>query len=56
MSQQKNILEKAIEEQMNEARYEVPKEKKKKKNFNMQIILIIGVLLGLIASLLRLFM
>lgn len=56
MKEPKNILEHAIDEHIQDIRYHVPATKKPpKRRGAISLILAIGVLLGLIISLLRLF-
>ncbi|HEO5282107.1 TPA: hypothetical protein VA361_000846 [Streptococcus agalactiae] len=46
----KNLLQESINKRLSEERYQIPKEKREKKRFNMQLILIISILIGLIMS------
>ncbi len=49
-----NPLKDSIAQRMDEERHRIPKEKKERKKFNFQVILIISILIGLILSVLRL--
>lgn len=49
-----NPLKDSINKRMEEERYQFPKEKKEKKQFNMQIIVLISVLISLGLIILRL--
>ncbi|HGI2758471.1 TPA: hypothetical protein ACJR5J_000483 [Streptococcus agalactiae] len=46
----KNLLQESINRRLSEERYQIPKEKREKKRFDMQLILIISILIGLIMS------
>ncbi|HFH7900714.1 TPA: hypothetical protein ACGM8R_001417 [Streptococcus agalactiae] len=46
----KNLLQESINKRLSEERYQIPKEKREKKRFDMQLILIISILIGLIMS------
>ncbi|HGA2546155.1 TPA: hypothetical protein ACGUEW_000975 [Streptococcus agalactiae] len=46
----KNLLQESINKRLSEDRYQIPKEKREKKRFDMQLILIISILIGLIMS------
>ncbi|HGD0413095.1 TPA: hypothetical protein ACG67C_000192 [Streptococcus agalactiae] len=46
----KNLLQESINKHLSEERYQIPKEKREKKRFDMQLILIISILIGLIMS------
>ncbi|HEO0737078.1 TPA: hypothetical protein U9M05_000640 [Streptococcus agalactiae] len=46
----KNLLQESINKRLSEERYQIPKEKREKKRFDMQLILIISILIGLITS------
>ncbi|HEO8368689.1 TPA: hypothetical protein VBX41_001353 [Streptococcus agalactiae] len=46
----KNLLQEGINKRLSEERYQIPKEKREKKRFDMQLILIISILIGLIMS------
>ncbi|HGD2692178.1 TPA: hypothetical protein ACIN5O_000534 [Streptococcus agalactiae] len=46
----KNLLQESINKRLSEERYQIPKEKREKKQFDMQLILIISILIGLIMS------
>ncbi|KLK12577.1 hypothetical protein WB14_02845 [Streptococcus agalactiae] len=46
----KNLLQESINKRLSEGRYQIPKEKREKKRFDMQLILIISILIGLIMS------
>ncbi|HGD4720161.1 TPA: hypothetical protein ACIO1H_000970 [Streptococcus agalactiae] len=46
----KNLLQESINKRLSEERYQIPKEKREKKRFDMQLILIISILIGLIIS------
>ncbi|HGC7782996.1 TPA: hypothetical protein ACI02T_001280 [Streptococcus agalactiae] len=46
----KNLLQESINKCLSEERYQIPKEKREKKRFDMQLILIISILIGLIMS------
>ncbi|HGI2674003.1 TPA: hypothetical protein ACJR4H_001047 [Streptococcus agalactiae] len=46
----KNLLQERINKRLSEERYQIPKEKREKKRFDMQLILIISILIGLIMS------
>ncbi|HEN0625494.1 hypothetical protein SUC37_02790 [Streptococcus agalactiae] len=46
----KNLLQESINKRLSEERYQIPKEKRDKKRFDMQLILIISILIGLIMS------
>ncbi|MGV3300342.1 hypothetical protein ACMG7A_06360 [Streptococcus agalactiae] len=46
----KNLLQESINKRLSEERYQSPKEKREKKRFDMQLILIISILIGLIMS------
>ncbi|HGA0408123.1 TPA: hypothetical protein ACGQAX_000548 [Streptococcus agalactiae] len=46
----KNLLQESINKRLSEERYQIPKEKREKKRFEMQLILIISILIGLIMS------
>ncbi|HEM9564310.1 TPA: hypothetical protein U3L29_001518 [Streptococcus agalactiae] len=45
-----NLLQESINKRLSEERYQIPKEKREKKRFDMQLILIISILIGLIMS------
>ncbi|MGT2711346.1 hypothetical protein [Streptococcus oriscaviae] len=51
---EENPLKDSINKRMEEERYQFPKEKKEKKQFNMQIIVLISVLISLGLIILRL--
>lgn len=51
---EENPLKDSIDKRMEEERYQFPKEKKEKKQFNMQIIVLISVLISLGLIILRL--
>ncbi|HHL0696395.1 TPA: hypothetical protein ACQ0FK_001186 [Streptococcus agalactiae] len=40
----KNLLQESINKRLSEERYQIPKEKREKKRFDMQLILIISIL------------
>ncbi|HEO7797328.1 TPA: hypothetical protein VBM56_000421 [Streptococcus agalactiae] len=46
----KNLLQESINKRLSEEQYQIPKEKREKKRFDMQLILIISILIGLIMS------
>ncbi|HEN7305832.1 TPA: hypothetical protein U7J76_001189 [Streptococcus agalactiae] len=46
----KNLLQESINKRLSEERYQIPKEKREKKRFDMKLILIISILIGLIMS------
>ncbi|HEO7009512.1 TPA: hypothetical protein VBD13_001483 [Streptococcus agalactiae] len=46
----RNLLQESINKRLSEERYQIPKEKREKKRFDMQLILIISILIGLIMS------
>ncbi|HGD0097585.1 TPA: hypothetical protein ACG6T4_001169 [Streptococcus agalactiae] len=46
----KNLLQESINKRLSEERYQIPKGKREKKRFDMQLILIISILIGLIMS------
>ncbi|AYY63444.1 hypothetical protein EGX72_04880 [Streptococcus sp. FDAARGOS_521] len=48
--EKKNLLQESINKRLSEERYQIPKEKREKKRFDMQLILIISILIGLIMS------
>lgn len=49
-----SLLQASIEKRLEEERYVFPKEKRKRKTFNIQLIIVMSVLIGLIFSVLRL--
>lgn len=49
-----NPLKESISNRMNEERFTPKKERKERKKFDFQIILIISIIIGLILSLVRL--
>lgn len=49
-----NLLQASINKRLEEERYVQPKEKKKRKTFNLQFIIILSILIGLFFSVLRL--
>lgn len=51
---EENPLKDSIDKRMEEERYQFPKKKKEKKQFNMQIIVLISVLISLGLIILRL--
>ncbi|MCD0095512.1 hypothetical protein HK271_03825 [Streptococcus agalactiae] len=46
----KILVHESINKRLSEERYQIPKEKREKKRFDMQLILIISILIGLIMS------
>lgn len=49
-----SLLQASIDKRLQEERYVQPKEKKKPKVFNLQFIIILSIIIGLIFSVLRL--
>lgn len=49
-----SLLKASIDKRLQEERYVQPKEKKKRKKFNIQFIIILSILIGLFFSVLRL--
>lgn len=49
-----SLLQASIDKRLQEERYVQPKEKKKTKVFNLQFIIILSIIIGLIFSVLRL--
>lgn len=49
-----SLLKASIDKRLQEERYVQPREKKKRKKFNIQFIIILSILIGLFFSVLRL--
>lgn len=49
-----SLIQDSINKRLEEERYVIPKEKKKRKQINLQIIVMTSIILGLIISVIRL--
>lgn len=49
-----SLIQDSINKRLEEERYVIPKEKKKRKQINLQMIVMTSIILGLIISVIRL--
>lgn len=49
-----SLIKSSIDKRLEEERYVFPKEKKKRRTFNLQLIIILSIMIGLLFSILRL--